>query len=132
MKTIIFSLLAACATASSAQTLNADETARLRSFLEQESAQAGKKNHEQLGITQLENVDWKTVPGLVWNTGGRLDSLMWIERNLAGDLDISLFTALRVVHCETNSLRSLDVSGNTAMVYMDCFENELTELDITT
>jgi hypothetical protein len=114
-----------------AQTLNVDEVAKLKSFLAQESAVEGRKNYEQLAVANLDAVDWKQVAGLTWNANGRLDSLMWQELGLAGDLDIGGFAALRVVHCETNSLRSLNVAGNTAMVYMDCFENELTQLDVT-
>jgi hypothetical protein len=114
-----------------ARTPNVDEVAKLKSFMAQESAVEGVKNHERLGIENLETVNWEEVAGLTWNSSGRLDSLIWMERELGGDLDIGGFAELRVVHCETNSLRTLNVAGNTAMVYLDCFENGLTQLDVS-
>jgi hypothetical protein len=129
MKTIIFGLLAACATASSAQTLNADETARLRSFLEQESAQAGKKNHEQLGITQLENVDWKTVPGLV-TTNVNLREFC-CRYNRLTDLDISHNTKL-IHFCGTgNMFEQIDISHNTELADFYCANNRLERIDLS-
>ena len=116
----------------SAQTLNNSETAKLTLFLEKESAESGKKNYQQLGILDLESVDWLNVEGLVWNTNGRLDSIKWYNKKLGGDLDISGFSEIRFIRCEYNGLTTIDVTGCTGLLYFDCFNNNFTSLDIST
>ena len=125
-----------------AQTLNSSETAKLKSFLDQESAESGKKNYQQLGIQNLETVDWKNVTGLVWNSNDLLDSLRWVRLRLGGDLDLSGFTEVRYIQCTHNEyfinglfidgLRSIDVTGCTSLLYFDCYNNSFTSLDIST
>lgn len=115
-----------------AQTYNAQEVAKLKAFLIQNSAEKGKKNYEQLGVASLDAVDWKNVSGLKWNANGRVESINWKEKKLGGDLDVSGFTDLLVMHCERNQLQSLNVTGNTKMTYLDCFNNEFKSIDIST
>ena len=116
----------------SAQTLNSSETARLKSFLEKESTESGKKNYQQLGIQDLETVDWLNVTGLVWNANGRLDSMKWYNKKLGGDLDLSDFSEIRFIRCEYNGLTTIDVTGCTGLLYFDCFNNNFTSLDVST
>ncbi|MGP1422285.1 MAG: hypothetical protein ACTTKI_12005 [Tannerella sp.] len=115
-----------------AQTYNTQEAAKLKAFLTQNSAEKGKKNYEQLGVAPLDAIDWKNVPGLKWNANGRVESINWKEKKLGGDLDVSGFTDLLVIHCERNQLQSLNVAGNTKMTYLDCFNNEFKSIDIST
>lgn len=126
-----------------AQTLNVSETAKLKLFLASESAEPGKKNYQQLGVQNLETIDWTKVNGLVWNANGRLDSIKWNDKQLGGSLDISGFTEIRYILCVYNALRpngirlengikSIDVTGCTNLRYFDCYNNNLTSVDVTT
>lgn len=128
---IVF-LLLNCLIYINAQTFNADETAKMKTFLAQASSEEGKKNYEQLGITDIETVDWATVDGLTWNQDGNLETILWASKKLSGDLDISNFPALRKVHCEYNALQSINVTGCTNLSYMDCYNNDLITIDLTT
>jgi len=125
-----------------AQTLNSSETAKLKSFFLQESAEPGKKNYQQLGILDPETVDWKNITGLVWNANGCLDSLKWNNLKLGGELDLSDFTELRFIRCTDNAylingyfidgLLSINVTGCTSLLYFDCYNNSLTSVDVST
>lgn len=115
-----------------AQTFNADEVAKIKTFLTQASSEEGMKNFEQLGITNIESVDWSAVNGLNWNASGNLKTILWASKKLSGNLDISGFTELQKVHCEYNALQSIDVTGCTNLSYMDCYNNEFTTIDLTT
>ncbi|WP_385976990.1 hypothetical protein [Tannerella forsythia] len=115
-----------------AQTYNTQEVAKLKAFLIQNSAEKGKKNYEQLGVVSLDVVDWKNVSGLKWNANGHVETIDWKGKKLGGNLDVSGFTDLLVMHCEKNLLQSLNVTGNTKMTYLDCFDNEFKSIDIST
>ena len=114
------------------QTPIAVETAKLKSFLTQESTETGKKNFQQLGVQNLETIDWKKVDGLVWNANGRLDSIKWLNKNLGGNLDLNGFAELCYIHCESNGITSIDVKGCVDLAYFWCLRNKLTSIDIST
>jgi hypothetical protein len=114
------------------QTLNSNETAKLKLFLAQESDESGKKNYQQLGIQNLETVDWKKVTGLSWNANGRLDSINWYMKKLGGNLDVSGFAELDFIYCESNGITSIDVTGCVDLFYFWCLRNNLTSIDIST
>ena len=112
---------------------NDNETSKLRAFLMQESAEPGVKNYQQLGISQIDDINWGTVPGLTWNRQTYLlENIRWANKKLAGKLDISGFEALRIVYCENNRLTEIDLTGNSSMIYFDCYENDLNTLDVST
>ena len=115
-----------------AQTFNVNETVKLKQFLALESEESGKKNYQQLGIQNLETVDWTKIDGLVWNSNGCLDSMTWFRKKLGGDLDLSGFAELRYVVCVYNGINSIDVTGCTDLLYFDCYSNYLTSVDVTT
>ena len=115
-----------------AQTLNNEETAKLKLFLTQESEEPGTKNFQQLGIQDLETVDWETVTGLVWNINGRLDSMRWQSKKLGGDLDLSGFAEIRYIRCDFNRLNTINVMGCAGLLYFDCYNNNFTSLDVST
>jgi hypothetical protein len=125
-------LLLNCLFCINAQTFNADEVAKMKTFLTQASSEEGKKNYELLGITDIETVDWATVDGLTWNQNGNLETILWASKKLSGDLDISNFPALRKVHCEYNTIQSINIEGSTNLSYMDCYNNDLKTIDLTT
>ena len=53
------------------------------------------------------------------------------ESNELTSLDLSKNTALTELYCDRNQLTSLDVSNNTALAYLNCSANELTSLDVS-
>ena len=109
------------------------ETNKLLSFLKQESAEPGVKNYQQLGLSQIDDVNWGLVPGLTWNKQTfLLENIRWANKKLSGNLDISGFEALKIVYCENNELYTIDLTGDSAIIYLDCFENNLSELDVST
>ena len=117
--------------ATQAQIYHEDDKEGLRNFLRQPSAQAGKINAEQLGLTLFDTTTWNAnenwvskVQYLTWNNDNpkRLthtfsyntyDSMLgWHSKNLAGTLDATKWIALTVLYCFGNSqLTELDVSG---------------------
>ena len=54
-----------------------------------------------------------------------------ISENISNLKGIEYFTALEVLHCESNQLTSLDVSKNTALTGLYCNWNQLTSLDVS-
>ena len=110
-----------------------NETSKLRAFLSQESAEPGVKNYQQLGLSQINDINWGSVPGLTWNGQTYLlTNIHWANKKLAGNLDLSDFKGLRIVYCQGNSLRRLNVTGDSAIIYLDCYENNLYSLDFST
>ena len=121
-----------CAARLVGQPFHAGETAQLRAFLRQNTADEGRKNFQQLGIADTNAIDWATVTGLTWGPGGRLTAIIWNDKYLAGDLDLSGFDSLRVLRCQVNNLTSLLLTRDSALVHVDCYDNQLTRMDITT
>ena len=121
-----------CAARLVGQPFHAGETAQLRAFLRQNAADEGRKNFQQLGIADTNAIDWATVTGLTWGPGGRLTAIIWNDKYLAGDLDLSGFDSLRVLRCQVNNLTSLLLTRDSALVHVDCYDNLLTRMDITT
>lgn len=114
------------------QSFHAGETAKLKAFLQKKSAEEGKMNYQQLGIADTSAIDWATMAGLTWGADGRLTSIKWDDKFLAGDLDLSGFDSLRELRCQTNSLTALLLTRDSALVYADCYGNQFTSLDIST
>ena len=109
------------------------ETTKLRKFLLQESAEPGVKNYQQLGMSQIDDINWGSVPGLLWtNQTYLLDIVDWSNKKLSGHLDLSGFEALRMVYCSDNELNSIDVAGSSSIKVLDCFGNNFYSLDFST
>ena len=112
---------------------NDHETSKLRAFLLQESAEPGVKNYQQLGISNMNDINWGVVPGLDFHPYSfLLREVSWSGKKLAGDLNLSGFEILRVVYCASNELNSLNITGSEAIVSVDCYENNFHTLDLTT
>jgi len=112
---------------------NDNETSKLRAFLLQESAEPGVKNYQQLGISDMDDINWGIVSGLNFQQyTNLLEELKWTGRKLAGDLDISGFQILRNVQCAANELNSINVTGSLAIINLDIYENNFQTLDLTT
>ena len=98
-----------------------DDKEGLRIFLHQPSAEAGKINAEQLGLQITDTMSWQTdetwvgkVINLMWAESSnplRLVGITWMEKNLAGNLNASRWTALTQLYCDNNQLTSLNLTG---------------------
>ena len=122
-----------CCTAIHAATYNNIELTKLRTFLLQESAEAGVKNYQQLGLKSMDDVDWGSVPGLYWNRSTfHLERVTWDSRKLSGHLDLSGFVELKALNCPFNKIKSVDVSNSKELQRMDFYTNELSFIDVTT
>ena len=109
-----------------AQKSNQKEVKQLQNFLQQTSAK-GDANYIRLGITDIQNpATWK---GVVWSDG-RAISIEWKDKELAGELDLTGFTALQKVDCSRNQLTGIEVSGCTALNTLNVSRNKLSELTI--
>ena len=112
---------------------NEYETAKLREFLMQESAERGVWNFQQLGLTSINDISWGEIPGLRWSyPTWRLLSLEWPHLKLSGHLDVSDFQELRDLYCSFNEIDAVTVHNCPALINMDFYTNNLTEVDITT
>ena len=110
-----------------------NETAKLRKFLLQESAEPGVKNYQQLGIADINNVNWATVPGLSWNSQTYLiERLYWQNRKLSGNADFSDFSALRFLYLANNEIKSVNVRNASSLIQLDLYENDLDYIDVET
>ena len=110
-----------------------NETSKLRAFLLQESAEPGVKNYQQLGISDMDDINWGTVSGLEFQQyTNLLEQVRWSGRKLAGDLDLSGFKILRNVQCATNELNSINVAGSSDIINLDIYKNNFHTLDLTT
>ena len=135
-----------------AQTYHEDDKEGLRMFLRQPSAEDGKINAEQLGLSISDTLDWQDseawvekMKGLFWNNQSpkRLvevnasntdadvsDILGNRSIFLAGTLDAGKWQELTALDCSVNKLIALDVSANMALTSLTCRNNQLTALDV--
>ncbi len=116
-----------------AATYDASEISKLKKFLMQESAEAGVKNYEQLGITDINNVDWSAVRGLSWNNDTYLlEKVQWSDKKLSGTMDFVGFQALKQLYCAFNNLQSIKVMNAPSLTVLDIYKNDIYAIDITT
>jgi hypothetical protein len=112
---------------------DSDETAKLRSFLLQESAEPGIKNYEQLGIENMNDIKWGEVEGLAWNHKTYLlEIISWSNKKLSGNMDLSGFAALKYLYCSFNEIHLVNVTGTSSLSRYDLYENSLESMDVTT
>jgi len=124
-----------------------DDKEGLRIFLRQPSAEAGKINAQQLGLTINDTLNWQNSEAWIekiadffyWNDElpKRLIKIVvdypysvWYGRNLAGILDASKWSKLTILNCSDNKLHSLDVSKNSELIELNCNYCQLIELNV--
>jgi hypothetical protein len=159
MKRIILLLSAMLSiTVAKSQEFNPHDVSKLKAFLIQPSAVAGKTNGEQLGLSAAEvasldgseSWQWKVV-GWSESVPRRVTHIYWDDKGVAGSLDVSgcealtnlrfcdnQVTSLDASHdpvlwelvCVSNQLTSLDVSGCESLKWLSCGDNQLTALDV--
>ncbi len=119
-----------------------DDKAALRNFLKRPSAEAGKMNGEQVGLSAatinmngwLMNDTWLTaLQGVTWNTESpkRIIKINWTDKKLADTLNLGRCTSLTELRCAENKITNLDVTKNTALTHLIYYLNQLTNLDVT-
>lgn len=112
---------------------NSIETAKLRQFLLQESAEPGVKNYQQLGIESMDGINWRSVAGLSWNTKTwLLEGVEWSNKKLSGNMNFSDFLSLQYLYCDYNAINSVNVTGAVLLWSIDFYKNNLTAIDVTT
>ena len=110
-----------------------NETAKLRRFLMQQSAEPGVRNYQQLGIVHMDSIKWENFPGLHFNNQTYLlERVSWAGRNLSGDMDFSGFQALRIMYCAANDIKSVNVYDSPSLMTFDFYENDLYHVDFST
>lgn len=120
-----------------AQQYHEEEVAALKEFLMQPSAEAGKKNYEQLGFTS--EPDWNdenwvpVVKNITWDNSvpKRITDISWASHRLAGTLNLTVCSQLRVLRCYTNQLTEINVAGLSALQTLDCCSNQFTSIDLS-
>lgn len=70
---------------------NKKEVSQLRQFLQQTSAR-GDANYIRLRLSLNNPASWS---GVVWGSDGRVTSIDWNDKELAGSIDLSGFSSLQ-------------------------------------
>jgi hypothetical protein len=141
MKKIILLLLSAvlAITAAKSQEYHPHDVSKLKAFLKQPSAEVGKSNGEQIGLTKAEvatidaDNDWVGKVSLTWTQDipkRILNVTMWGGRHLSGTLDLSGCTALNALYCWGNQLIHLNLDDCTDLDDLQPADNQLTSLDL--
>jgi len=108
-----------------------DEYNKIQTFLNQTSDDGVKTNGERINASYNAN-DPTTWTGVVWSadTHKRVEHISWVNKGLAGSLDLSGFTSLKTLACPQNYITSIDLSGDTVLTLIDAANNQLTSLDV--
>lgn len=116
---------------------NDNDYGKLRAFLEQESAEPGLKNGEQINAA-YDPDDPTTWIGVTWDSSAVKqvrkigDSYAWNDKSLAGTLDVSECAGLQEIAVPTNQISAINVQGAAALTTLYCSNNELSVLDVST
>ena len=104
---------------------------RIVSFLQQNSAVAGKTNGQVLGT----NVnDPAVISGITWNAAQpkRIATISLGSKNLAGSMDVSGLTELTSLDCSNNKITSLIFAEGNKLTTLRCDNNPVQKLDVST
>jgi len=111
---------------------NAYEVEKLKVFLNQPSAVAGKSNGQQVNADYNEN-DPSTF-GVWWSSSSlnkKVESISWVVKSLAGTLDCSNFSLLKYIFVWDNKLIGLNVDGAISLITLDVNSNLLASLNLS-
>ena len=108
---------------------NANDLARIKAFLEQPSAEAGKTNAEQLGFDVDDPSTWIDI----WNDDApkRVSYIRWNDQSLAGTLNLAGCEKLGVLRFQQNAITSLVISGCVELTDLDCSKNSIETLSVS-
>lgn len=107
-----------------------DEMA-LQTFLSQNSAVAGQTNAQVLGYDPVDPSTWTDVTWDPSSGENCLAGINWVNKSLAGTLNVSGCTSLIAAFFDQNSITSINAGGCTALTDLTCNQNALTSLNIT-
>jgi Leucine-rich repeat (LRR) protein/ribosomal protein L31 len=113
---------------------NSNDVAKLKSFLQQESAISGQKNYQRIGL-EVDINDPSSWPLVVWtasSTDKRVESISWMRKDLAGNLDFSGLDNLKSVELTTNKIASADFRGCAKLEKIWLDENAITAINTST
>lgn len=108
---------------------NDRDIAKMRAFLEQESAMAGVRNGTQLN-PDYDPDDVNTWTGVNWDTVDckEIVGVHFPNSSLAGDFDISELSQLKTAQIEHNQIRSV-ISTGSALKALYCSDNLISEIE---
>ncbi len=121
-------------------TYNQEDLADIRAFLRQPSAEQGKANFEQFGLTVSDTADWTSSTDWVWKLSAtwvsvdgeqRLGGVLWIMKKLGGTFSLPHCEYLTSINVFNNGIEAVDVSGNPALTSLTLTNNPLAALDVT-
>lgn len=110
-----------------AQKVDKNEARQIKSFLSQNSEKDGT-NAQALKVTDLNSI--AGIEGITVENG-HVTAIEWKDKKLAGQLDLSGFTALTKVDVSRNKITSLNVEGDAALSELNASRNALTSLTLT-
>ena len=109
-----------------AQKPNKAELKQLQAFMAQTS-EKGVTNAQALNISDLSNPStWEGVK----MDNGRVTSIDWKGKKLAGQLNLAGFNFLQKVDVSRNAITSLSVAGDAALTELNASRNKLTTADL--
>ncbi len=119
-------------TEANAQSYHAEDINKLRDFLSQVSYESSKLNIEQLWTGGVIPSDWKTgsdytwvsdISGIEWEeVSGEeyIKEIRWVNKKLAGDLDLSDLPHFTFLNCGANYLTSLNCDNCPNLFAITC------------
>ena len=114
MKRILLIAVAILAGIAAVTAQNKKEVSQLRQFLQQTSAH-GDANYIRLRLSLNNPASWS---GVVWGSDGRVVSIEWGDKKLAGSINLSGFTSLKKVDLCRNKIDSVNLAGCTSLQYL--------------
>ncbi len=123
---LMMAVVLGCMTAF-AQKVDKNEAKALKAFLAQ-PAEKDASNAQALKVTDLNAL--ASIEGVTVENG-HVTAIDWKDKKIAGNLDLSGFTALQKVDVSRNSLTGLSVAGDAALVELNASRNVLKTLDVS-
>ncbi|NMC57252.1 MAG: hypothetical protein GYA50_08540, partial [Eubacteriaceae bacterium] len=111
---------------------NNNDYSKLQTFLNSPSAIDGETNGQALN--DLYNADdTSTWTGVTWDADNpqRVTSIEWDNKHLAGNLDLSGFTALTNCDISKNKIDSVNLAGTDNLVDFNAYLNNLSQIDLS-
>ena len=111
---LMITLMLGCMTVF-AQKIDKKEANQLKAFLTQ-TDEKGVTHAQALKVTNVNNI--ASIEG-VTVAGGHVTAIEWKDKKLAGNLDLSNFSALTKVDVSRNALTSISVAGATSLTELN-------------
>lgn len=115
---LMITLMLSCMTVF-AQKVDKNEAKQIKAFLSQNAEKEGT-NAQALKVTDINAVG--SIEGITV-VDGHITAIDWKDKHLAGDLNLSGFTALTKVNVSRNAIKTLNVSGDAAQ-RAECFAQQ--------